>query len=107
VRGTITRAPWTSRSKGRKMAGGGRRAGCVREKLAARKNASTLRNRGATLKGWLQQGDWLGGNGITHWSRDWTATYWSIWAAFFSGRLQPLAQRARGRAPGPGVGVRV
>jgi hypothetical protein len=25
------------------------------------------------------------------------------WAAFFSGRLQPLAQRARGRVPGPGV----
>jgi hypothetical protein len=37
VRGTVTRAPWTSRSRGRKMAGGGRRAGCVREKLAARK----------------------------------------------------------------------
>jgi hypothetical protein len=32
VRGTVTRAPWASRSRGRKMAGGGRRAGCVREK---------------------------------------------------------------------------
>jgi hypothetical protein len=53
----------------------------MREKLAARKNASALRNRGATLKGWLQQGDWLGGNGITHWRRDWTTTHWSSWAA--------------------------
>jgi hypothetical protein len=33
--------------------------------------------RGATLKGWLQQGDWLGGNDITHWRRDWAATHWS------------------------------
>jgi hypothetical protein len=32
VRGAVTRAPWASRSRGSKKAGGGRRAGCVREK---------------------------------------------------------------------------
>jgi hypothetical protein len=32
ARGAVTRAPWASRSRGRKMAGGGRRAGCVHEK---------------------------------------------------------------------------
>jgi hypothetical protein len=41
--------------------------------------------RGATLKGWLQQGDWLGGNHITHWPRDWTTTHWSSWATWAIG----------------------
>jgi hypothetical protein len=54
-------------------------AACVRNWRPG--NASALRNRGATLKGWLQQGDLLGGNGITHWRTDWTATHWSSWAA--------------------------
>jgi hypothetical protein len=33
ARGAVTRAPWTSRSRGRNVAGGGRRVGCVREEL--------------------------------------------------------------------------
>jgi hypothetical protein len=34
------------------------------------------------------------------------ATVGRDWAAFFIGRVQPLAQRVQGRVPGLGVGVR-
>jgi hypothetical protein len=65
---------------------GGRRMPVgVREKLAARKCFCAKEQGGATLKGWLQQGDWLAGNGITHWRSDSAATHWSNWAAWAIG----------------------
>jgi|UPI000221CE83 hypothetical protein len=38
ARGAVTRAPWMSRSRGRKVAAGGRRAGYVREKPGGQEN---------------------------------------------------------------------
>jgi hypothetical protein len=69
--------------KKREMAahGGRRMPAGVREKLAARKCFCAQEQGGATLKGWLQQGDWLGENDIIHWRRDSVAIHWSNWAA--------------------------
>ena len=78
-----------SAHRGRRMPVG------VREKLAARKCFCAKEQGGATLKGWLQQGDWLAGNSITHWRRDSATTHWSNWAARTIGAEfggQPLAR---------------